>query len=171
MALVRCDVVVNTDTKLADFAKAVADGLVKLLPCGKIRTTPSFETSSDVSDCGGDVVLETTYDVVFETYQTAKDKSDYAYYKAILKTHPNWRLLIFDCDGCVAFNSEFTDAIVNGQTYSGNPGFDFTISSNPDEVEGDAGRVKWTFTSQLVLDGQDMLCYTPCPGLLEALQA
>lgn len=142
-AIVRCDVEIPDIKDLTAWSAAKAAGNIQLLPCGKVRTTSGFDTSSDVDDCGGDVVLETTVDVTFETYQTAKDKSDYIYWKTLLKNHSNYRLVWFDCDGCPTFNPAATESVLNSTPNVGNPGYAFTISSNPDFVEGDGGRGKW----------------------------
>ena len=174
MALMRCDLNLPDPNDLTAWETAFTNGAIQLLPCGKVTLpAPTVETSEDVNVCGGATVLSTTYNVTFETYQTAEDYTDGVFYKNFLRNHSNYRVMWFDCNSVPYMSGEYAD-FVNGQTVNapvGAPGFEFTVSAPPHPVEGDGQRQKWEFTIEIELDGQEIICGAPVPGLLAALQA
>ena len=169
----RCDVNIPDPTDLAAWEALVADGSIQVSPCGKIDiASPDVETEQ-ISGCGDETAIETTYNIAYSTYETAENRSDFTYFKTLLRNHQNYRLMWFDCDNYAFMQSEYVD-FVNGATAdapTGNPGYEFTIPSPPHPVEGTGRRVRWEMTFQLSLNGNDIVCPSFIDGLLGAMQA
>lgn len=173
VALIKCDVNIPDPTDLTAWDALVASGDIQIMPKGKLDIPqPDVETSSDIDFCGGDTVLSITYNLTYQTYQTADDSSDYIYFQNLLKNHANYRMVWFDCDGNVNMSDEYIDFVdgTSAVAPTGNPGHAFSISAPPHPEEGDGQRVRWGFTAQIELSGDEILRQTSLPGLLASVQ-
>lgn len=172
-ALVKCDVNIPDPTDISAWQSLIDSGDIAVSPCGKIDiASPDVETDQ-ISGCGNEEAIETTYNIVYTTYETADDRSDYSYFKALLANYSNQRLIWFDCDSYAFMQDEYVDFINGNSAVApvGNPGFEFSISSPPHPVEGSGRRVRWEVTFQIDLNGNRIVCPAYVDGLLGALQA
>lgn len=175
--LIKCDIAVPDPTDLAQWAALCTSGDVVLSPKGKVVIGRPEAQAEIIDGCGAETVLESTYKLLFETYQ-ATTFEDCKYFYDILKNHQNYRVFVFDCDGNVTLSKEYIKYIadvnsvpaVTPTPITGSPGLEFTISQIPHPEEGTGRKVKWTFEMSIRLSGNEMLCYQNVPGLLGALQ-
>ena len=172
-ALIGCDVSVADITDPAAIAALVASGDIALGPIGKLDLpSPTATTSEDVNICAGATVISTTYVLNFTSYQTAGD--DCEYWNTFLKNHASYRIVWFNCDGEIYASGEYIDYMRDTSgtpdAVTGNPGFQFTVTSPPHEVEGDGKKVRWETSLSIELDGSEIIRRAFIPGLFDAFK-
>lgn len=169
--LIGCNVNIADPTDLALWDAAVTAGDIKISPKGKIVIpVPTLTTSPDIDDCGGDTVLDMTYQLQFSTYQA--NDTDAEYWNEFFKNYSQYRVAWFDCKQNFNTPGEYVDFIrdpANATAPVGAPGFSFTVSVPPHPVRGDGNRVRWETTMEINLDGNEIIRYGNVPGLFTAL--
>lgn len=107
------------------------------------------EPSSDVfrrNGCGRETLGQLTYTIDYETYEAAADLDDWAYFNTLFNNAHLYRIMFLDCNGIFHLENEWVAEIASGApaTIAGNnPGFEFSVTQAPVQIEGDSGLSKW----------------------------
>ncbi|MGV6816110.1 MAG: hypothetical protein ACWA44_02435 [Thiotrichales bacterium] len=173
LVLVKCDLVIADPTDMTLWDAAIAAGNVVLYPVGKIDTpAPSVDTSNDVDACRTNVALRQTYSIEVSTYQVKPDYSDYTFHSDLATGYANWRAFWINCEEAVTMPNDYIDFIlgVTSAPLTTNPGFEFSIPTPPNPVEGDGQRTRWVWNMEIERSAGDIFRKALLPGILASVQ-
>lgn len=135
--LITCDTVLDITDDTA-VAAAIVAGDVAISPKGKLeKNGTDQEVIDDAYGCGQKIIGGLTTNYTFTTYNSAGCESvdDYTYWNSIFSNYQSFRMIPVDCCGFLHYNA--TD------NATANPGFEFSITSFPDFVSGEADLGQW----------------------------
>lgn len=152
--LARCDVKIDMEdggiaagdgsATAYNVAGAVAAGVLEISPKGKlIKGSAEVETIENAYGCGQSIPGAITIPFTYETYNTTgcESAADYLYWKNLFDDYQSFRVMWVDCCGFLHYNA--TD------NSTANPGYEFSVTTPPEFIEGDANLGKWNFAFEI----------------------
>lgn len=167
--LMSCSWVPADVTSATDWETAVTANEVHISPPGKLIIQPPTFDLIEIEGCGREVPGELSTLIDFETYQTQEDLSDCDYWSDLFTNFASYRIAFVDCNNSFKLSKAYTDAIKAGNTTvaGSSPGFVFSVTIPPHELEGDGDYVKWQ--TQFKIKTTGVLCSVALPGVRSAL--
>jgi len=154
--LVRCDYEFTDALDTTELEAAVAANNIHISPPGILNVPQPTFNNFQVEGCGRQVPGVVTYNIDFQTYQTADDLSDADYWCEVFENAASYRILWFDCNDIFTVSDDYAAAVKAGApaAVAGESiGFEFGVTQIPMWVEGEQGYGQWTIQFQIEKSG------------------
>lgn len=141
-----CDTAWTDILSTSEWSTKIASSDIAASPPGILTIG---EPSSDVfvrNGCGRESLGQLTYVITYETYEANAGLTDWSYFNTLFSSAHLYRIMLLDCNGIFHLENDWVAEIAAGTpaTIAGTqPGFEFSVTKAPHQIDGDFGNAKW----------------------------